>query len=110
MSDLDKLDDPAFPAYTIGQAATLLRVQQAFLRNLDSADIVTPERSDGGHRRYSRRQLETVARMRDLLDQGHTLAAASRILGLENELAAAHDEITDLREQLDQAHNDDPSQ
>ncbi|WP_034274613.1 helix-turn-helix domain-containing protein [Haloechinothrix halophila] len=107
MSDLDKLDDPAYPAFTIGQAAALLGVQQAFLRNLDNADIVKPERSEGGHRRYSRRQLETVARMRDLLDQGHTIAAASRILGLENELAAAHEEIDDLREQLEQSDDDD---
>lgn len=106
MSDLDKLDDPAYPAFTIGQAANLLGVQQAFLRNLDSAGIVKPERSEGGHRRYSRRQLETVVRMRDLLDEGHNLASAAQILGLENELAAAHDEITDLREQLDQADGD----
>jgi len=105
--DLDKLDDPAYAAFTIGQAAKLLGVQQAFLRNLDSTNIVRAERSEGGHRRYSRQQLETVARMRDLLDQGHNLAAAGRILGLENELAAAHDKINDLREQLDQTDSDD---
>ncbi|GAA5104573.1 helix-turn-helix domain-containing protein [Haloechinothrix salitolerans] len=100
MRDLDKLNDPTYPAFTIGQAADMLGVQQAFLRSLDNADVLTPERSGGGHRRYSRRQLEFVARMRELFDQGHTLAAASRILWLEDELAAAYDEINNLRQRL----------
>lgn len=66
----------------------------------DTAKIVSPERSGGGHRRYSRRQLETITRLRELLDQGHTLAAASRIVGLQDDLAAANDEISDLRDRL----------
>ncbi len=100
MRDLDKLNDPTYPAFTIGQAADMLGVQQAFLRSLDTADVVTPERSGGGHRRYSRQQLEFAARMRELFDEGHTLAAASRILWLEDELAAAYDEIAELRRRL----------
>ena len=47
-----------YPAVTMGQAAELLGVQPAFLRSLDAAGILRPHRSDGGHRRYSRRQLE----------------------------------------------------
>ncbi|WAL68060.1 MerR family transcriptional regulator [Amycolatopsis cynarae] len=100
MAGTGKLDDPDYPAYTIGQAAELLEVQQPFLRSLDAAGIVSPERSGGGHRRYSRRQLETVDRLRALLDEGHSLAAAARILGLQDDLAAARAEIDDLREQL----------
>jgi hypothetical protein len=38
--------------------------------------------------RYTRRQLAFAARTRQLFDQGHTMAAALRILGLEDELAA----------------------
>lgn len=97
---LGRLDDPDYPAFTIGQAADLLTVQQAFLRSLDAAGIVSPERSGGGHRRYSRGQLETITRLRELLDQGHPLAAAARIVGLQNDLAAANAEISDLRDQL----------
>jgi MerR family transcriptional regulator/heat shock protein HspR len=98
---LDDLDDDEYPAYTIGQAARLLDVQQAFLRSLDTANLVRPHRSDGGHRRYSRRQLQLVARIRVLFDQGHTLTATARIIGLEDQLAAAHDKIHELRDQLD---------
>jgi MerR family transcriptional regulator, heat shock protein HspR len=97
---LDKLDDADYPAYTTGQAAHLLGVQQAFLRSLDTAKLLRPQRSVGGHRRYSRRQLELAARIRILFDEGHTLAATARIIGLEDELAAAHAKITDLRDQL----------
>ena len=54
---VSRLDDEDYPAVTMGQAAELLEVQPAFLRSLDAAGVVTPHRSGGGHRRYSRRQL-----------------------------------------------------
>ena len=85
---LDGLDDPDYPAYTTGRAAEALGVRQAFLRSLDAADVVRPQRTAGGRRLYTRRQLALAARVRDLLDQGHTLAAAQRILSLEDDLAA----------------------
>lgn len=101
MGDVGKLDDAEYPAYTIGQVAEILDVQHAFLRSLDTVGVVSPARSTGGHRRYSRRQLELITRLRELLDQGHPLAAAAHITDLQDELAAAHDEITSLREHLD---------
>jgi MerR HTH family regulatory protein len=69
---LDALDDPDYPAYTTGRAAEVLGVRQAFLRSLDAAGAVRPAQSAGGRRRYSRRQLAFAARIRELLDQGHT--------------------------------------
>jgi DNA-binding transcriptional MerR regulator len=97
---LEHLDDVDFPAYTIGQAADLLGVRQAFLRSLDTADLVRPHRSGGGHRRYSRRQLELARRIRVLFDEGHGVAATTRILELEDDLAAARAEVADLRDRL----------
>jgi DNA-binding transcriptional MerR regulator len=85
---LDALDDPDYPAHTTGRAAEVLGVRQAFLRSLDAAGAVRPARSAGGRRRYSRRQLAFAARIRELLDHGHTLAAARQILALEDDLAA----------------------
>jgi DNA-binding transcriptional MerR regulator len=93
---IGRLDDHDYPAVTMGQAAELLDVQPAFLRSLDAADVLHPVRSAGGHRRYSRRQLEYAARIRTLFDQGITLDAAYRILTLEDELAAARRRITEL--------------
>jgi DNA-binding transcriptional MerR regulator len=81
---LGRLDDDDYPAVTMGQAAELLGVQPAFLRSLDAAGVLKPQRSAGGHRRYSRRQLRLAVRMRELFDQGLTLdAARARIAELE---------------------------
>jgi DNA-binding transcriptional MerR regulator len=80
----------------MGQAAELLEVQPAFLRSLDAAGVVTPERSGGGHRRYSRRQLVLAARMRALFDEGLTLEAATRIVELQDELEVARVRIAEL--------------
>jgi len=97
---LDALDDPDYPAYTTGRAAEVLGVRQAFLRSLDAAGTVRPARSAGGRRRYSRRQLALAARIRELLDQGHTLAAARRILDLQDDLAAERALTARLYERL----------
>jgi MerR family transcriptional regulator, heat shock protein HspR len=97
---LDALDDPDYPAYTTGRAAEVLGVQQAFLRALEAAGAVTPARTAGGRRRYSRRQLAFAARIRELVDEGHTLAAAQRIVGLEDDLAAERALTARLHERL----------
>jgi DNA-binding transcriptional MerR regulator len=85
----DKFDDDDYPAYTMGRAAEMLGTTPGFLRSLDEAKLITPQRSTGGHRRYSRYQLRLAARARELLDQGTPLDAACRIIILEDQLAEA---------------------
>jgi DNA-binding transcriptional MerR regulator len=85
----DKFDDDDYPAYTMGRAAEMLGTTPGFLRSLDEAKLITPQRSPGGHRRYSRYQLRLAARARELLDQGTPLDAACRIIILEDQLAEA---------------------
>jgi MerR family transcriptional regulator, heat shock protein HspR len=75
---LDDLDDPDYPAYTTGRAAEALGVQQAFLRALDAAGVVSPQRTEGGRRRYSRRQLAFAARVRERLPAQHAVPAPGR--------------------------------
>jgi MerR family transcriptional regulator, heat shock protein HspR len=81
---LDDLDDPGYPGSTTGRAAEALGVRQAFLRCLDAAGVVQRQRTAGRRRHYTRRQLALAARVRELLDQGSILAAARRILALED--------------------------
>lgn len=97
---VSRLDDEDYPAVTMGQAAELLEVQPAFLRSLDAAGVVTPHRSGGGHRRYSRRQLATAARVRALFDEGLNLDAAVRIVALQDELRTARARIAELERRL----------
>ena len=97
---VSQLDDENYPAVTMGLAAELLQVQPAFLRHLDAAGVLHLERSGGGHRRFSRLQLEIAARVRQLSDEGIPLEAAARIVALQDELRAAHARIAQLEAQL----------
>lgn len=97
---LERLDDDSYPAFSMGRAADLLGVQPAFLRSLDAAGLLSPQRSSGGHRRYSRDQLTLAARVRDLLDENFPLAGALRMVALEDELHAAKGVIAALRTRL----------
>jgi MerR family transcriptional regulator/heat shock protein HspR len=89
-------DDADFPAYTMGRAAEMIGVTPAFLRSLGAAGLIEPERSLGGHRRYSRHHLQLAGRVRQLIDEGMPLVAACRIVVLEDRLAAAHRRIAEL--------------
>ncbi|MFG2088663.1 MerR family transcriptional regulator [Spirillospora sp. NPDC048824] len=81
----------------MGRAADMLGVTPGFLRGLDAAKLFVPQRSAGGHRRYSRYQLRLAQRARDLVDEGTPLEAACRIIILEDQLAEAMRINTELR-------------
>lgn len=94
------IDDNTAALYTVGQVATMLRVQQAFLRRLDEYEVVRPRRSAGGQRRYSRQEIVLVQYVVSLADEGMTLSAIRRILQLERQLDKAHRRIAALEAEL----------
>ena len=90
------LDDENRPIFTVGQVSEMLEIQQAFLRRLDQLGVVSPSRSAGRQRRYSRREITVVRYVVDLVDEGMTLAAVRRVLELEalvRELTAERDAL-----------------
>ncbi|MBP2479558.1 DNA-binding transcriptional MerR regulator [Crossiella equi] len=93
----DKFDDEHYPAYTMGRAAEMIGVTPGFLRSLDEANLIQPQRSAGGHRRYSRHQLRLAARVRELVNEGTGLDAACRIVTLEDQLHEAQRLNAELR-------------
>ncbi|MBB5085115.1 MerR family transcriptional regulator [Nonomuraea endophytica] len=98
-------DDEHAPLYSLGQVADMLQLQQAYLRRLDQHDVVTPSRSAGGQRRYSRNDITTVQHVTRMTDEGMTLIAIRRILQLE-------EEVRHLRRQLaaaEQAQQAEPT-
>ena len=92
-----RLDDDDYPAYTMGRAAELIGATPAFLRALGDANLITPLRSEGGHRRFSRYQLRIAQRARELVDQGNSVEAACRIVILEDQLEEARRLNEELR-------------
>lgn len=108
-SAADKLDDDDYPAYSMGRAAEILGVTQAFLRALDAAELLIPQRSSGGHRRYSRYQLRIAGRVRELVDSGNSVESACRIVILEDQLAEAHRINSNLQHALDNEPGDSPT-
>jgi len=96
----DALDDDTYPAYAMGAAAAALGVTPAFLRAVETAGLFEAHRSSGGHRRYSRADLQRADRARSLVDDGMRMDAAVRIVSLEYQLAAATRMIEVLRRRL----------
>jgi len=88
--------DDSTPLYTVGQVASMLEVQPAFLRRLDLFEVVRPSRSDGGQRRYSRREIDHIDAINGLMGEGMTLAGAQRILELQAEIDRLRQQIADL--------------
>ena len=91
------IDNVDAPLYTVGQVAAMLQVQPAFLRRLDSEDMVSPDRSEGGQRRYSRLEIDQVQRVSELAGEGLTLAGIRRLLVLEAEVAELKREVARLK-------------
>ena len=91
------IDNVDAPLYTVGQVAAMLSVQPAFLRRLDSEALVSPERSDGGQRRYTRSEIVQIQRVSELAGEGLTLAGIRRLILLEAEVAQLKTEIARLK-------------
>jgi DNA-binding transcriptional MerR regulator len=90
------LEDEHAPLYTVGQVAQMLAVKQAFLRRVDDLQVVSPQRSAGGQRRYTRYEIRVIQQVVSMADEGITMQAIRRIIELERELA----EVRRQRDQL----------
>ena len=91
------VDDEHAPLYSVGQVADMLGVQPAYLRRLDTEQVVQPARSDGGQRRYSRSEIERVQQVSAMADEGMTLPGIRRILELEAEVMMLQHELAELK-------------
>jgi MerR family transcriptional regulator/heat shock protein HspR len=94
------LEDENAPLYTVGQVAEMLAVKQAFLRRVDTLQVVSPQRSAGGQRRYTRYEIRIIQQVMTMADEGITLQAIRRIIELEQQLAAVTRERNELARRL----------
>ena len=91
-------DDAAERAvYVISVAAELAGMHPQTLRQYDRLGLVSPARTSGHGRRYSRRDVERLRRVQALSQEGVNLEGIRRILDLELRLEAAERENRLLR-------------
>jgi len=102
------------PLFVISVAAQLAGMHAQTLRSYDREGLVTPGRTSGGGRRYSRRDIELLREVQKLSqDEGVNRAGIRRIIELESQVDALKlrsaqllDEVRSLHAQLNQSQAD----
>jgi MerR family transcriptional regulator, heat shock protein HspR len=89
------VDDPDYPLYTVGQATELLGVNPPTLRRWEREGLVSPHRTDGRQRRYTRRELGRLREIAQLTDEGVTSAGIRKVLELRQRIGQLEDQLAD---------------
>ncbi len=78
--------DVDLPVFSVGRAAELAGIHPQTLRQYDRSGLVVPQRTEGGARRYSLRDVDRLAQAQTMSQRdGINLTGIARILGLEEE-------------------------
>lgn len=87
--------------FLISVAAELAGMHAQTLRTYDRLGLVSPERSAGGGRRYSERDVELLREIQRLSqDEGVNLAGIKRIIELTNQVEALQSRVSELVDEL----------
>ena len=87
--------------FLISVAAELAGMHAQTLRTYDRLGLVSPQRSAGGGRRYSERDVELLREIQRLSqDEGVNLAGIKRIIELTNQVEALQARVAELVDQL----------
>jgi len=92
--------------YIISVAAELAGVHAQTLRIYERKGLIEPQRTQGGNRRYSDRDIALLRRIQELTNEGVSLVGVRKILELEDELAHARARLRELQAALDRARDD----
>lgn len=88
--------------FLISVAAELAGMHAQTLRTYDRLGLVSPERTSGGGRRYSQRDVELLREVQRLSqDEGVNLAGIKRIIELTNQVEALQSRLVELANELD---------
>lgn len=92
--------------YVISVAAELAGVHPQTLRVYERKQLIKPFRTPGGTRRYSAADLERLALITQLTDQGMTLEGVRRVLALRDRVAQLEASVAELEQRLVQTQAD----
>ncbi|CAN3126723.1 heat shock protein transcriptional repressor HspR [Mycobacterium sp. smrl_JER01] len=88
--------------FLISVAAELAGMHAQTLRTYDRLGLVSPQRSSGGGRRYSQRDVELLREVQRLSqDEGVNLAGIKRIIELTNQVEALQARVRELGEEVE---------
>lgn len=86
------------PVFIISVAARMLGVRTQTLRYYERLGLIEPSRTRGNQRVFSRRDIEQIQRIRNLMeDLGVNLAGVEVLLKLMDRLRSAENELQQLR-------------
>jgi len=83
--------------YVISVAAELAGMHPQTLRIYERRGRLQPARSQGGNRRYSDIDIDTLRRIQELAGQGMNLEGIRQVMALESEVIRLRQEVAELR-------------
>jgi MerR family transcriptional regulator, heat shock protein HspR len=94
-------EDDSAPVYVISVAAELAELHPQTLRAYEREGLLTPARTEGGTRRYSRRDVDRLRLIKTLTtDEGLNLAGVRVVLELGEKLEGARRRVGELEEMV----------
>lgn len=95
-----ELDDDQ-PYYVISIAARIVGLHQQTLRYYERAGLVSPKRTDGNIRMYSKRDIQKILQAQRLVDElGVNLAGVEVILRMGEQIRALREELDATQAEL----------
>ncbi|MDY6869743.1 MAG: helix-turn-helix domain-containing protein [Actinomycetota bacterium] len=89
--------------FLISVAAELAGMHAQTLRTYDRLGLVSPQRTSGGGRRYSERDVDLLREVQRLSqDEGVNLAGIKRIIELTNQVEALQSRVAELAREVEQ--------
>lgn len=87
--------------FLISVAAELAGMHAQTLRTYDRLGLVSPQRSSGGGRRYSQRDVDLLREVQRLSqDEGVNLAGIKRIIELTNQVEALQSRLSEMADEM----------
>ena len=106
MAHEESLTESRTEVYVISVAADLAGMHAQTLRNYDRLGLVTPQRTSGGGRRYSQRDVALLREIQRLSqEEGVNLAGIKSIIGLNERVEELENENAALRAKLSEAES-----
>lgn len=92
--------------FVISVAAELAGMHPQTLRIYERKGLIEPYRTPGGTRRYSQEDIERLALIQELTEQGLNLEGVKRVLELREEVRRLERKVARLERRLDEAERE----